>query len=725
MTTPAVELRPAVDQTQLRPNVLAHPSPTTGRFVLLIGTLLSVGLLAGNLVYNGLFEARWLAAARACMGEANAAIPSIVDLADQITHNDVMVACLAPTEWTRALFSLGGAAMIGLLGLALVVAIPPAQRRRHRLRPAGPRLDGATSRIAELASLAGLRRPPRLLVGPASQRDAFVFGLPGRYNIVLPTGLLVRYRQASIFDPVVRHELAHIRRHDVPLAWLATAVWIAAIPVLAVPLGFAVASGDYSLMPAYLWRAVAVMGILWLVQRQALRSREHDADLHAARQAGDWRPLCSVLETNTGTAGWWQRLRSHHPTMAQRLRVLADPGRVRGVSVVDGLAAGFLTALLLPLISDVVRLASTGTPIFSWSLHISAAIVGPITGLAVGVGLWRQAMIDHVTGATTWPGGAVLGVVAGLVMGLSLGVDNLGLDETAASATPFAILFGTAAVLLSAGTGRLWADAAARLPGGPRSWWIGFVVNALIFAVTLWAIQWVPVVFQAATLGGFTSIDLIVSSGSLVGPVFYLTVVPLVVATAAMVWRRSHQPTPQWLVEGPVPLESRSARKPSLTSALLAGSIPGLLAATTVHVHRLLVSRPVTDEELVNRYALWLLIGSLVALMVSFVTIATVPRSGAAVGLVTGSVAAIVAALGIVAANTFLVGNIFELSFWWHTIVSTATLWLAGYLFLLPLTLIVWPAPWRNFSGGILASVTGVLGALFAVCVIGLVLALR
>ena len=30
----------------MRPNVLAHPSPTTGRFLLLIGTLLSVGLLA-------------------------------------------------------------------------------------------------------------------------------------------------------------------------------------------------------------------------------------------------------------------------------------------------------------------------------------------------------------------------------------------------------------------------------------------------------------------------------------------------------------------------------------------------------------------------------------------------------------------------------------------------------------------------------------------------------
>jgi hypothetical protein len=120
---------------------------------------------------------------------------------------------------------------------------------------------------------------------------------------------------------------------------------------------------------------------------------------------------------------------------------------------------------------------------------------------------------------------------------------------------------------------------------------------------------------------------------------------------------------------------------------------------------------------------LWLVVGALVALIVSFVTVVTVPRSGAAVGLVTGSVAAIVAALGIVAANTFLIGNIFELSFWWRTIVTTATLWLAGYLLILPLTLIVWPAPWRNFSGLLLALVTVILGGTVASCVIGLTLA--
>ena len=427
MTTPTV---------RQRPNVLAHPSPTTGRFLLLIGTLLSVGLLAGTLLHNGLLGGQWRDAALACFERANAAVPVVVDSVDLIAHNDVLSSCMAPTERTRALVSLAGAVAIGLLGLIVVLAMPTVLRRRHRLRPAGPRLQGAVDRIAELSTTAGLRRVPRVLIGPAAQRDAFVFGLPGRYSIVLPTALVVRHKQEAMFDPVVRHELAHIRRRDVPFAWLATGVWVAAIPVLAAPLVVAAIKWDFSLVPSYLWRAAAVMAVLWLVQRQALRSREHDADLHAARQAGDWRPLCAVLELNRSAPRWWRQFASHHPTVAQRIDILTDPGRVRGVSIVDALAAGFLTALLLPLVNSVILVAVSGTELVGWTPYLSAALIGPITGLAVGVGLWRQALIDRVTGATTWPGGAVFGVVVGLLIGHLLGLDDLGLDELGRRAHP-------------------------------------------------------------------------------------------------------------------------------------------------------------------------------------------------------------------------------------------------------------------------------------------------
>jgi hypothetical protein len=459
---------------------------------------------------------------------------------------------------------------------------------------------------------------------------------------------------------------------------------------------------DLSLLPAYLWRAALVLAVVWLVRRQALRSREHDADLHAARQAGDWRSVAAVLDTGRPVPPWWRRAISFHPTHRQRVEVLGDPGRLRAVSMVDGLAAAFLTAVLLPPVLSVLQVAFTGSGLFAWSPHISAALVGPVAGLAVGVGLWRQAMIDHVTGARTWPGGVVLGVVLGLVIGQQVTLHSLGVDEEPAGALPLAVLLGAAAVLISAGTGRLWADASARLPGGRRSWWIGVVVNALIFGTALWALQWMPVVIETWISAGLSVADVAIFFGNLVGPVVYLAAVPVLVTVATLAWRRSPRPMPAWLVDGPAPTWSWSARRPGLLASLGTGAVAGGLAALAVLLHRLSAGSPVDDADRINRYLIWLSVSTLVALTVSFVTVVVVPRSGAAVGLVTGAGTASMAALGIVAANTFIIGNIFDAAFWWSVIVAVTSLWLVGYLFLLPVTLAVWPAPWRDVPGWIL-----------------------
>jgi hypothetical protein len=287
------------------------------------------------------------------------------------------------------------------------------------------------------------------------------------------------------------------------------------------------------------------------------------------------------------------------------------------------------------------------------------------------------------------------------------------------------IFTGAAGVLLSAGTGRLWADAAARLPGGPRSWWIGFIVNALIFAVVLWALQWIPVYYEAATLIGYGPLDIVVTLGPLATDMFYVAVVPLVVAIATMVWRRSRRSTAQWLVDGPAAPLSDPPRDPGLGWALLAGVIPGVIAAALVHTFRLIVGTATTDEDRIARFAFWLIMGAVVALVVSLVTIVAVPRSGPAVGLVTGGLAAAVAALGTVAANTFLIGNILDLSFWWTTIITTSTFWLACYFVLLPVTLIVWPGPWKNFPGWLLAVLTTLFGGVAAAITFAIALALR
>jgi hypothetical protein len=169
-----------------------------------------------------------------------------------------------------------------------------------------------------------------------------------------------------------------------------------------------------------------------------------------------------------------------------------------------------------------------------------------------------------------------------------------------------------------------------------------------------------------------------------------------------------------WLVEGPAPAWSWAARRPGLLAVLLAGAVPGVFGVLAVLAHRLSFGSPTDDADRINRYLIWLTVASLVALTVSFVTVAIVPRSGAALGLVTGVTAAVVASLGITATNTFLFGNIFDAAFWWSTIVAITALWMVGYLFLLPITLAVWPAPWRDVPGWVFALATAGAGAFMA-----------
>jgi Zn-dependent protease with chaperone function len=59
--------------------------------------------------------------------------------------------------------------------------------------------------------------------------------------------LAVHWRRAQLFDPVLRHELAHVRHGDVPLALLARSVGLIPAPLLALPLVVGLLIGDSSL----------------------------------------------------------------------------------------------------------------------------------------------------------------------------------------------------------------------------------------------------------------------------------------------------------------------------------------------------------------------------------------------------------------------------------------------------------------------------------------------
>jgi Zn-dependent protease with chaperone function len=648
------------------------------------------------------YQDEFIAAAKACIAAATG--NPAASLEEILGHGTAMDDCMAPQNRLDTIFSFAGAGAIVVLGVIVMLFVPTVLRRRRRLRPAGANMAAAVDRVGELAAEAGLRKAPKVMVGPMGHRDAFVFGLPGRYSIVLPMALLVKWRNRDLFDPVVRHEIGHLRRHDVLMAWLAASVWLAAPVIFAVLLVPLATDLDLSLLPHYLWRVALLIGLVWLVRRQLLRSREHDADLHVARQMRDWRPLWKVLASSAGPApGFWRRWISNHPAAAERQRVLVDPATAPGVSFVDGLVAAFLAGAFFPIVFRTIGTAMN----YTWAPFLAGLVAGPLLGLAVGAGLWRQALIDHAAGTSRWPGGAVGGVVTGLLLAYLTEFGYVVGDQNPFSWLTIALIIvvGAGVVLLSAGTGRLWADAAAGLPAGRTSWAISVVINALLFGFAIWILGFLPPYLEILAIGASGPVDIVVVLGGIISPIAYLAIIPALVTMYALVARRKVANIPTWITDSVHTGIADVARKPGLGAVLFCSVAAGLVAAAGVLAHRLAVGPPVDGADSLNRYVVWISTGTLVALAVSFASVAMVPRSGGAVGLVAGAVTAMTAGLAMVGINTFGFGNILDLEFLWTTIMAITALWFLGHLLILVLTLLTWLAPWRDVSGWLFSTV--------------------
>lgn len=171
-----------------RPDVLAYPSPTTSRFLIFLAALLSAGLFVGTWVHNQLVFDDWFAVVARCEQEALAQTAAQPSLEGAIAREHAAARCRAAVDRRRAAFAFGGAAAAAAAGLVVLYLIPGVIERRRRLRPLVPGLAPAGERMAALAGEAGLARPPALMLGTAAQRDAFSYGVPGRYRIALPRG---------------------------------------------------------------------------------------------------------------------------------------------------------------------------------------------------------------------------------------------------------------------------------------------------------------------------------------------------------------------------------------------------------------------------------------------------------------------------------------------------------------------------------------------------------
>ena len=557
MTTQATPEKSTPAHGQARVNVLAFAAPTTTRYVAFLAALLSAGIFVGGWGYNQTQGRHWVAVVVRCAGQAQQASVSLPPVQAELAREALEAKCRGAVDVRRAAYGLAGAGAVGAGALAVVYLASVLVRRRRRLRGLRPPLQGAGGRLVELADEAGIRRMPLIERGPASQRDAFSYGAPGRPRIVLPPAVAVRWRDRELFDPLVRHELAHVQHRDIALAWLARSVWYALAPLLILPLVVSLLSSDHSILADLLWRSALLGLTVLLVSAALLRSREHDADLRAAQFAGETESLTALLRRSPRPPErrWFRRLAARHPTPDQRILVLRDPERAAGVTFLDGFSSAFLAGLLFPLVSTAVLVMFTGSGRTDLGVSIAALAAGPLLGGSVGLGLWRAAVAGRIAGTRTQVGPVALGVAAGLVLGQLASLAGIGSGAAGGLAHPawlaVSAALGAGATALSAGLAQLGSDAVPRLRRRVAMAAV-VVIGGLVFASALWIASTLQFVLDAGGLALARAwlVTLLPPAGLVTG-----TVAILAVSAGWALWARTDRATaPAWIIEGGNPL---------------------------------------------------------------------------------------------------------------------------------------------------------------------------
>jgi Zn-dependent protease with chaperone function len=660
MATQATPEKSTPTPGRTRVNVLAFATPTTTRYLAFLAMLLGAGIFVGSWGYNQTQGRHWVQAVISCAGQAQQASSSLPPVQAELAREALEAKCRSAVDLRRAAYGLGGAGAVGAGALAVVYLAPVLVRRRRRLRGLGPPLQGAGVRLAELAADSGIRRVPRIERGPASQRDAFSYGAPGRPRVVLPPAVAVRWRDRELFDPLVRHELAHVRHRDVALAWLARSVWYALAPLLILPLVVSLLSSDHSILADLLWRAALLGLTVQLVSAALLRSREYDADLRAAQVAGEIESLTALLRRSPGghDRNPLRQLVARHPTPAQRILVLQDPERAAGVTFLDGFSSAFLAGLLFPLVSTVVLVMFTGSGRTDLGDSVAALVAGPLLGGSVGLGLWRAAVAGRIAGISRQVVPVALGVAAGLLLGQLASLAGTGAGAAGGLGHPALLAvsaaLGAEATVMSAGLAQLGADAVPRLHRRVALVAI-VVIDGLVFASALWIGSTLQFVLDSSGLALARAwlVTLLPSADLVIG-----TVAVLALSAGWALWARTGRATaPAWMIEGGNPLTWPSGgirARQWVTVALGCGiAAEGCLVA-----FRFIAGPAASFGVQAQRYYLYIWVAAAAGGVCTLVLCWLDRARGAGLACLAAPLATLTAVAGFLVVNTALGGNL-------------------------------------------------------------------
>ncbi|MGB7981505.1 MAG: M48 family metalloprotease [Candidatus Nanopelagicales bacterium] len=644
---------PTSAASPVRPDVLRLWSPAAVQFAVLIAAVLTAGLFAGNWLHNTTsVGAVWQDRMIECWGGG----PSGSTAAEQLQHQQAFEACTAAAERQRAAYSFGGMIVAAVAAGVVLVMVPMVIGSRRGLRPLPPQLAPTAQRAAELTDRMGVRRTPELLIGTTKLRDAFSYGLPHRYRVVLPPKLAVSFGRPAVLDPVLAHEVAHVARHDVTYAWLARTVWYSIVPVLAVPFLISAVQRDLTLAGDFLWRAVLLLGVVRLITARLLRAREYEADLTAARYLGV-EPVVlglSAVAPAPDRRGLSAAL-ALHPTPAQRRAVLEDEARLATPRFVDGLTAGFLTGAAAPLLLAAFMTLLTGSGVLDLAHVATAVLAGGALGVVVGLVSWRTVLVDRLSPARAQLWRLAVGVGVGLVLGEYVSLGQTGTQGVAEPAIPWWLLvplvLGAGATASVGGLAELWADGAPRRTGPPR------VAPALVGAAVAGSGLALMLAVRPVLAQGLVA-DVAVLATTRLG--LLVAVVMLVVATCAAVWTRAGSApggtAPDWL------LARGTAMWPTSASASLAattgyGLLAGLTGGAAIIGYRAVVGAAPGDL-VETRFLYYLVLGALVAAVAMLVLSVGLPGVGPGAGLVAAVTAALTVSTVVLLLNAALGGSL-------------------------------------------------------------------
>jgi Zn-dependent protease with chaperone function len=416
--------------------------------------------------------------------------------------------CTSGAYRSEGLFVLAAAVALPILTCVLVLVVPWLDRRRLARDQRPPNVPDPDARFGSLCDEARLtgRRRPSVVVAGLSLAQAFTTTQPGgRPLVVLPVSVALARDDPARFDPVVLHELAHVRAGDVRaasavrgIAWITIpAVALASIPGL-------IAGGSTSIEGTELVQALAFVLATLLLAAAVLRRREVDADRQAARWMGSPEALRSMLDSAgmPPAAGPREliraplRLLSRHPPVRARVAALRDL-----VGAADG---GFPYAVAVGAIAAMAINTSYYIAVnFDESLsgflpsRVAAGIGGILLGAGLMPALMRRASLARESGIPAAWRQPTAGVAVGLLLGsitppgtafgftLSL---LLGEGARGIVMTLLLVLAGAGMTMLAAGLASLAAD---RFPDHQPAW-ITTAVTAVMCCCTAVALLPLP-----------------------------------------------------------------------------------------------------------------------------------------------------------------------------------------------------------------------------------------